>query len=498
MAAFLITLIRPEAYLHTECLREVAETLQCGLWALGHDAEIAENRFDPSKVNILLGAHLLTAELASRMPPESILYNLEQLGGAELPALFYETAAKHLVWDYSPVNMARWQQLPLAWAPRLVEIGYVPQLTRIRSAAVVDQDIDVLFYGSLNTRRLHILDQLRAAGLRVHQAFGVYGTERDALIRRARLVLNVHYYETQLFEIVRVSYLLANGKAVVTEHSPDLGGLEKGVLACRYGDLVEQTVALAADDARREALAAQGAALFAARDEVQILRRALAMAPERRRITTTSTDGTTVPRRLNLGSGKDWQADCLNVDINDYWKPDAVLDISQPGAMGAKLSTARFGTLSLSPSCFDEILANDVLEHIPNLMQAMSTALELLSIGGVFNIHVPYDLSLGAWQDPTHVRAFNERSWLYYTEWFWYMGWTEARFTIDSLEFLLSPEGKRLQGERSGEEIVRTPRAVESMRVHLRKQLLTPKERQYVAEYLKRPERVAQMELAPV
>ena len=55
-------------------------------------------------------------------------------------------------------------------------------------------------------------------------------------------------------------------------------------------------------------------------------------------------------------------------------------------------------------------------------------ALALLKDGGRFEIEVPYERALTAWQDPTHVRAMNEKSWLYYTDWFWYLGWFEHRF----------------------------------------------------------------------
>jgi hypothetical protein len=103
---------------------------------------------------------------------------------------------------------------------------------------------------------------------------------------------------------------------------------------------------------------------------------------------------------------------------------------------------------------------------------------------------VPYDLSWGAWQDPTHLRAFNERSWLYYTEWFWYMGWTEARFTIGKLEFILSPIGERLREQQlQSEDLVRSPRAVDSMKVVLVKQSLTAEEKRLVERYRQRPER---------
>jgi hypothetical protein len=63
---------------------------------------------------------------------------------------------------------------------------------------------------------------MRGRGLRVESAFGCYGEERDALIARARIVLNVHYYESKVFEVVRVSYLLANRKCVLSESGSDI------------------------------------------------------------------------------------------------------------------------------------------------------------------------------------------------------------------------------------------------------------------------------------
>lgn len=85
-------------------------------------------------------------------------------------------------------------------------------------------------------------------------------------------------------------------------------------------------------------------------------------------------------------------------------------------------------------------------------------------------ITVPYDLSLGAWQDPTHCRAFNQNSWLYYTEWSWYLGWEKQKFSVVSIEFGLSELGKKLtdQGTKL-EELINMPRAVDGMRVGLLK-----------------------------
>ena len=178
------------------------------------------------------------------------------------------------------------------------------------------------------------------------------------------------------------------------------------------------------------------------------------------------------PRTLNLGSGKDFRADCFNIDIDDTWAPDAVIDLSGVDLddKGIVLSTARFGNVRFYPGCFERIITNDVIEHVPNLVAFMTTCLRLLRIGGVFEISVPYDLSFGAWQDPTHVRAFNERSWLYYTDWFWYLGWSDARFHLDKMQFVPSPYGKELNDKGvTGQDLIRMPRAIDTMSVTLRK-----------------------------
>ena len=64
----------------------------------------------------------------------------------------------------------------------------------------------------------------------------VWGDIRDEMIGRSKLVLNLTGYHAKntIFEIVRVSYLLANGKAVIcqkrenVEIEPDI--LESGLL----------------------------------------------------------------------------------------------------------------------------------------------------------------------------------------------------------------------------------------------------------------------------
>lgn len=193
---------------------------------------------------------------------------------------------------------------------------------------------------------------------------------------------------------------------------------------------------------------------------------------------------------LNIGSGKDWKPECVNLDISNEWDPDVIFDLNEElPASGVAFSSDRFGDVKLTDDVFDLIICNDVLEHLTQLSTAMTTCLRILKPGGVFSINVPYDLSWGAWQDPTHVRAFNERSWLYYTDWSWYMGWDTWKFDLTALTYMLSPIGQRMVSEGVDQEtVVRTPRAVDSMRVELVKRALNDQER---AEYVQRHSRGA-------
>ncbi|HEY0785714.1 MAG TPA: TylF/MycF family methyltransferase [Acidobacteriaceae bacterium] len=321
MARYHIAIIRPDGYQHSDCFREVAEGLQSALRSLGHQAAVDENTIDATATNILLGAHLLTEAEAQTLFPSTIVYNLEQLGGMALPGWYTELASRVTIWDYSPLNLARWQQVPCLRAPVLVEVGFAPELRRISSAHV--QDIDVLFYGSLNERRTRILRDLMAAGLKLHTAFGAYGRERDALIARAKVVLNLHAYETEVFEIVRVSYLLANAKAVVSEIAPDMGDLANAVAAYPYEQLVEGCKALLANENARRALEARGFRHFSARSQARVI------APVVGRAETTARPAAEAPpqtrsdlRKLYLDMVQRSVINTIYEDPNsDRWSP---------------------------------------------------------------------------------------------------------------------------------------------------------------------------------
>jgi SAM-dependent methyltransferase len=279
VSSFAVTVVSPPGYAHSGAFREVAESVHHGLRALGHDSVLTDDVAPRGRRPIILGSNLLPA--VKRKPAsDAILYNLEQVdpGSPWLTPALLARFRRHIVWDYSARNAARYPGLGLP-PPRVVPVGWVPELTRIEPAA---EDIDVLFYGSLNPRRRNVLEALRARGLRVEAAFGVYGEARDRLVARSRLVLNVHFYEAKVFEVVRVSYLLANRRCVVSERGADPEEerpLEGGVAFAAYDELVETCLRLCGDPAARAAIAAAGHELVKRRGAAGFLREALGGAP---------------------------------------------------------------------------------------------------------------------------------------------------------------------------------------------------------------------------
>ncbi len=419
---------------------------------------------------IVLGANFYeAAELLNRLDPSSIILNIENSSSQFLTDDYRRMLRKFVIWDYDKGNAA-------FLAERLVRpvhyfrMFYVNRLSRIPDDA--EQEFDVLFYGSFNARREKILDALRARGLLVKAVYDVFGADIDRLIARSKVVINIHFYENGRLEMIRLFDLLANGRAIVTELNPGElldADLANAFVTAPYEHLVEATEALVRDEDRRRAVAEAGFRAFSQRRSDMILREALDWS-----------EALLPPGDAMLGSGKMYHPTLFNIDIDGRWHPDIVADIADRELFTREFPSRRFGTLRLQRGWFDSITASHVLEHVPDLVTAMTNCLELLTEGGLLRVTVPYDLSYGAWQDPTHVHAFNERSWLYYCEWYWYLGWNEARFDLIEQSFRNSPLGAALS-ERGipQDEILRSPRAVDEMHVVLRKRRLTEEERVY-------------------
>ncbi len=270
-----IWIVSPPGYLHSHAFDEIALSLKNGFAELGFKVPIVRDAQEISGKAIVLGCNLLPHHKGA-LPRNLILFNLEQIqvGSPWLSPAYLELLKRYPVWDYSYHNMKVLQTLGVDTVT-YCGIGYSPVLSRISQAM---EDIDILFYGSINSRRLKILQELKRRGVEVVGIFGVYGEERDRYIARSKVIVNIHYYEARVFEMVRVSYLLANKKFVISEvgHDQEIEKpFAKGMIFSLYHHLVEICMAyLKKEDQRRE-IAEQGFNLIRMHPQSSCLKKVL-------------------------------------------------------------------------------------------------------------------------------------------------------------------------------------------------------------------------------
>ena len=253
---FNICLVAPDNYVHSLAFLELGELIHYSLKELGLQTKIAFNNIESDQKNILIGCHLLNPSLISQLPRNTIILNTEQIYKDDTPwnQTIFDWAAMFDVWDYSIKNIEKFNSLGINNVQHF-QIGFQQELSRIVKAE--NQDIDVLFYGSINDRRKIIIDALIKNGLKVKTLFGVYGKSRDEWISRSKIVLNHHFYHSQIFEVIRVFYLLTNSVAVMGEVNETTwipAAYKAGICAAKYEDLIEKCMDLINNQVKRKAL----------------------------------------------------------------------------------------------------------------------------------------------------------------------------------------------------------------------------------------------------
>jgi len=80
--------------------------------------------------------------------------------------------------------------------------------------------------------------------------------------------------------------------------------------------------------------------------------------------------------KLNLGSGKDYRTEYLNVDISPIFKPDVVADMTE---------------ITFPPDSFTEIIMFDCIDHIDQFKarRLARFMLKWMKPGGQLSLHLP-------------------------------------------------------------------------------------------------------------
>lgn len=122
---------------------------------------------------------------------------------------------------------------------------------------------------------------------------------------------------------------------------------------------------------------------------------------------------------LNIGCGRNKLLGAVNLDLNHT--ADVVFDLESCGKMiVTRTQTAGEaygigeGRMPFDDNEFDSVQASHTLEHIRNILPLMQELHRVTKPGGIMMIRVPYGSNHIAFEDPTHVRHFFPKSFIYF------------------------------------------------------------------------------------
>jgi len=228
---------------HGPIFADVLELLEDVIGQIGIPVRRSVNRLERRWLNLLVGHTMfippeqLRHIIGSRCP--YVVFQVEALDDAQgfaprFPVYFDLLRGALQIWDYSLTNVEKLVARGFS-AVRYLPLGYSSRLERIDPA--VARAVDVVFIGTCTPRRRQILKGLEAAGIQTQVLFGAYGSTRDREFASAKIVLNLHQFETAQLEQVRISYLLNNHCFVISERA-DCDPYGGGVIFSDYDQLV--------------------------------------------------------------------------------------------------------------------------------------------------------------------------------------------------------------------------------------------------------------------
>jgi hypothetical protein len=274
-----LTLFWPPDYKHNRVFDEVILYYRSHFIDLGHSVTYSENKLLAGYLNIIIGYQFLPVITENY---QYIIIQLEQLSFqagwfAGKQDLFLSETLPLLqnalqVWDYSPENIEFLQQFKLE--AKLLPLGFHEKLCQVHP--LPHKNIDVLFYGSMQPRRADIFREL-SGKCTVKSLFGLYGKERDKIIRRSKIIINIHAFASlKIIEQVRLFYLL-NNKCFVVSEECDSNPYGKAFISLPYDQLVPGVLAWLQKDEERKIIAEQGPEFLKKLDARGLIREALSL-----------------------------------------------------------------------------------------------------------------------------------------------------------------------------------------------------------------------------
>ena len=200
-------------------LISIAKNLNDNLINLGYESDIIETLTDnlecKSYIYIIIYVKYFT-ELQNIPPRKYIFYQMEQNGSNMFKENYYKLADEAIkIFDFSKTNINRFN-----FNKNKYLFNPFPLFLINKNLKEIEPKFDILFYGQFNNRRLKILQYLKDK-FNIKYVENILGNARDELIKKCKIVLNLHFYKDACLETCRINEVIKFNKLVVSEEPND-------------------------------------------------------------------------------------------------------------------------------------------------------------------------------------------------------------------------------------------------------------------------------------
>lgn len=219
-----LAVISNHTYSLMNTFHDCLESMKSILIKLDFNVYITENAFVEDAINIVwgIGTHhskdyKSIKEYANRYITAFV--NLEQLTSDSIlvDKEYLSLITSYPLIDYSPINIdfinekstIHHPRLEFPFAPIPINYSYTPS----------EFLYDFAFVGAMNHRRIELLTRLSQNGFKLKIISNKYKDELQNSLQDCKALLNIHYYESSIFEIARCLKPIGMGIPIFSEIS---------------------------------------------------------------------------------------------------------------------------------------------------------------------------------------------------------------------------------------------------------------------------------------
>ena len=220
--------------LFSQKLRDYLKTfeIRCVIYTNIYDSLIVKAEKDKNLYLLFVGTITLLNENITYLPSNKyIIYQIEQLNQNKYyynklnQNMIHLMLTSYAIYDYSIVNLDYYPSFMRSIVKIVIPyIPYIPyNLENFESGLREDNKKNILFIGTLNTRRTNILNNLKNHIVSQNLQYNLlifqklFNNELKELLKTCSYVLNLHYYDNAILEVFRFEDVIPYNVKILSE-----------------------------------------------------------------------------------------------------------------------------------------------------------------------------------------------------------------------------------------------------------------------------------------